>query len=479
MKARAPLAFLLTIFTLVLTAQDNDTIPKGIHQAESEYYSQHIDLVPADNDSDTGSPVKLKAGLRNQLTHMVYGWHPYWASSTAYQSYDYTCLTHIAYFSYEVDTATGGYSSLRGWSTTPVISYAHQNGVKVTLTVTNFGAARNTVILSDTLKQLFMINTLIQLLTDRNGDGVNFDFETVPSAQKANMVAFCKRAVRMIKAELPDAEISLATPAVDWAGAWDYKALADICDYLIIMGYNYYWSGSSTAGPVAPLAGEPQNVTKSVDTYLNAGVPPAKLLLGVPWYGYDWPVVSNTRKAATTGAGTARVFYLAEQLAETYGKDFDETTRVTWVSYSSSSVYRQLWYDDCYSLSLKNDLVKNRSLAGIGIWALSYDDGREAIWESLKDSFSPNTPEKCSIVKITPNPASASALITFTVPHRDYVTIRIVDMEGRLRTVVLSRMMDPGKYDEPVNVNPLKQGVYICIINTSSCSSSLKLLVLK
>jgi hypothetical protein len=55
-----------------------------------------------------------------------------------------------------------------------------------------------------------------------------------------------------------------------------------------MMGYNYYWSGSSTAGPVAPLDGEDYDITGSIrEDYLDEGVAPSRLLLGMPWYGYD------------------------------------------------------------------------------------------------------------------------------------------------------------------------------------------------
>ncbi len=384
-----PAAALILFSSLCLQAQEHDTLQIGIHQSESEYYSQIIDKSLFDDNILTVAPSVLKSKSAVSLTHKVYGWHPYWASASAYLSYDYSALTHIAYFSYEVDTATGGYTTLRGWNTTPVIDYAHQKGVKVTLTVTNFGAARNTELLSDTVKQRFLLTTIVQQLKDRNGDGVNFDFETVPAAQKANMVDFCRRAVRIIKKELPAAEISLATPAVDWSSAWDYPSLAGICDYLIIMGYNYYWSGSATAGPVAPLTGETQNVTRSIDTYLTAGVPPEKLLLGVPWYGYDWPVVSSERKAATTGTGTSRIYRAAAALAELHGREFDQPTGVPWVSYMAGADWRQLWYDDSTSLSLKYDLVKTKGLAGIGIWALSYEDSGTGMWGSIKSSYSP------------------------------------------------------------------------------------------
>jgi spore germination protein YaaH len=459
--------------------QQYDTIPVGIHQAESEYYATIYDSVPPGTVISPERPSVLKSKKEIELTHMAYGWHPYWAGSSAYLYYDYEALTHIAYFSLEVDTATGGYSTLRGWNTTPVIDYAHQKGVKVTLAVTNFGSERNTELLTDTTKQWVLINTVIDQLMSRNGDGVNFDFESVPAAMKTSMIGFCRRAVRGIKAALPAAEVSLATPAVNWSDGWDLGALAGICDYIIMMGYNYYWSGSSTAGPVAPLSGETYNITKSIeDDYLAAGVPHNKLLLGVPWYGYDWPVVSSTRKATTTGTGTSRTYYSSLLLAETYGKTFDEITGVPWLSYLSSSQWRQLWFDDSLSLALKNDLVKSKGLAGIGIWALSYESGREELWNGIKAAFTvAEKPATSTIIKIVPNPVRNESVIDYSISERCHVTLKIYDTGGRLLLSLVDRTMETGLYTEPINAGSLASGIYICVLRTPSGKSIMKFAV--
>lgn len=497
---RIKITLTVLLYALVCTvaqAQEPEIIPVGIHQAESEYYASIFDsVIPAGKVSEE-IPAMLKSRTSVNLTHMVYGWHPYWASSSAYLLYDYEALTHIAYFSYEVDTATGEFTTLRGWDTTPVIDYAHQRGVKVTLTVTNFGTQGNTAILADTVKQWNLIRTLIDQLRARNGDGVNFDFESVPETMKENMVSFCRRAVRGIKTELPGAEISLATPAVNWSSRADLKSLAEICDYIIMMGYNYYWSGSTIAGPVAPLAGETYNVTQSIeDDYLAAGVPPGKLLLGVPWYGYDWPVESSTRKAAATGKGTSRTYNSAEQLADTYGKTFDDIVKVPWFSYFSSTEWRQLWYDDSLSLALKYELTKSKGLAGIGIWALSYEAGRDEIWRGIKAAFSTggstaiettdmnlnpltDRPTVSKIMKITPNPVTDESVISYCIRERCHVTLKIYDTGGRHIASLVDRITDAGFYDEPVKYETLGSGNYICVLQTPPGRSSLKFAVIK
>ena len=470
--------FFLIMSSCSLLSQVPDSLRVGIHQVQNEFYANQ----PPENYQlsikDTKIPSRYKPSATRTLRRKVLGWHPYWASSSAYLSYDYSALSHIAYFSYEVDTATGGYSTIHDWNTTPIINYAHQKGTKVLLTVTNFGSSGNTKILSDTLKQQVLISTLISLLKSRNGDGVNFDLESVNSSQRLNLVKFITRAVSLIKAELPFSEISLATPAVDWSGSWDIKALSEICDYMIVMGYDYYWSGSPTAGPVAPLEGETYNVSRTVNTYMNTGVNSEKLLLGVPWYGYDWPVVSNFRKAGATGSATARIYSAAKQLASTNGNIFDQTTKVPWVKYTSSSLWRQLWYDDTLSLSMKYNLVNSLNLGGIGIWALSYDGGTTEIWRNIIKSFSFPDSGKNIIINIYPNPVHGTSRIEFYLASKEYVTLKIFDLIGKEREVLVNGELDAGYHSEEFNSIGYGQGLYLCVLQTKKIKSIQTIMVI-
>ena len=475
--------FLLCAASMNLFSQEEAIFGKSIHQEESERYSLIFSKADHYDEKGTAFPSDLNKGLFDSkgLKGRVLGWHPYWAASSAYLNYDYDALSHIAYFSYEVDTTTGGYTTIRGWNTTPVIDYAHQKGTKVVLTVTNFGSKNNTALLSHPDRQLTLLNTLIPLLKSRNADGVNFDLETVSLSQRYNLVSFMQLASDMIRAEMPEAEISMATPAVDWSGSWDYKRLSEICDYLIIMGYNYYWSSSSTAGPVAPLAGETQNVSKSVNTYLTAGVAPGKLMLGVPWYGYDWPVVSNTRKATTTGTGTSRTYTAAQSLAAQHTRTFDVATSIPWLSYLSGSQWRQVWYDDSESLLMKYEFTVSKSLAGIGIWAISYEGSYDEVWTTIKTVFSdiePEVPESTTIISISPNPVPGTSEIKFSLLEKESFSLEIYDTNGRVRKVLADEERDAGVYYEELSTKGLNAGMYFCILKTGNKKISRKIIVI-
>lgn len=450
------------------SSQAPDSIYRSIHQIQSEHYSLFKPEYFGEKSTDLSFPGKLSLETPKMVNRLVIGWHPYWAPANAYQTYNYNALTHIAYFSYEVDTATGGYTTVRDWNSTPVINYAHNRGTKVLLTVTNFGAARNTVILEDTLRQITLLTTVRNLLLSRNGDGVNFDFESLPLSQRSNMVSFMKRAERIIKSAMPGAELSIATPAVDWSGSWDLANLAKVCDYIIIMGYDYYWRGSSTAGPVAPLAGENYNVTRTVDTYLAAGVPPGKLVLGVPWYGYDWPVVSSARKSTATGTATARFYNAAVTIAEAHSKTFDPTTFVPWVAYLSSGNWRQLWFDDERSLELKYGLVNSKNIAGVGIWALSYEAGDPKIWGGLISSFSSYGEAEDEVLNIYPVPVTGNATVEFHLSARSDIRLSLYDNSGRERLIIASGELPEGFHSRSFSMAGYASGVYTCVLQTDN-----------
>ena len=93
--------------------------------------------------------------------------------------------------------------------------------------------------------------------------------------------------------EIP--EIVIATPAVDWSDAYDYKTLSNYAD-LFIMGYDYHWSGAT--GPVDQLfGGSPWGqfaLDWTVNDYLSLDVDPDRIILGLPLYGRSWSTVNSS-----------------------------------------------------------------------------------------------------------------------------------------------------------------------------------------
>ena len=236
------------------------------------------------------------------------------------------------------------------------------------------------------------INNLLDLVLSVGADGIDIDFELLPTNQRDNLVLFMEELSFAFHSQMDDPIITMATPAIDWSNAWDYESLAEITDGLFIMGYNYFYSGSANAGPVAPLGGYFYDIEYTVNDYLNkTNNQTDKLILGLPYYGYDWDVVDSSINSETMSYGIAKTYAEARMLDEYYGSYWDQSSNSAWLTYYDDTwTWNQCWFDDHLSLSNKYAFAKELELQGIGIWALGYDDDYDDLWNLLKLHFESN-----------------------------------------------------------------------------------------
>ena len=180
-------------------------------------------------------------------------------------------------------------------------------------------------------------------------------------------------------------------PAIDWNESYDEVGLAAATDFLMVMAYDYWWSGSSTAGPVAPLYDTSwrsgYSVRSSLDTLLTI-IDRNKIVMGVPWYGQKWRTSGTGVPANTTSYVTAKYYYEAADEAATYGRNWYPDSQVPYVSATSGGAF-QTWYDDFDSLNAKYNLAATEALHGVGVWALGYDGGRPELWDALQTYGAP------------------------------------------------------------------------------------------
>jgi hypothetical protein len=183
-------------------------------------------------------------------------------------------------------------------------------------------------------------------------------------------------------------ELTMATMPLDFAGAYDFRALADTTDGLFIMGYNFHWQGGPEAGPVAPLTGWPYygNLQLTINEYLSEIGDARKLYFGLPYYGYQWPTYAETTHSRTSGYGEAITFAQASTRAQQRGRRWDPESQTPWYAFNNGG-WNQGWYDDDSSLLLKYAEVHEHDFLGAGMWALGYDGSRTELWAALREAF--------------------------------------------------------------------------------------------
>ena len=269
-----------------------------------------VTVLPAGLVGD-GRPVRAATEIRPRITgiaplsHEVYGYLPYWRidSGTA-DRIQYELVSTIAIFGLGIkadgnlDTAWVGYKEYVGDDVAAITNAAHDRGVRVVPTFQMFDSGsltKMTAFLGSTAAQDRFIGQALDLMAARKADGANLDFEPMLAAQTPAYLAFVSKFRTAMKARFPSATLVNATSA--GAGQALVAGLVPLVDRQMVMTYNYRWSGSTVTGAIAPLDNTARTVKIHIARILQSA-PAATILLGVPYYGYDWPVTTDVPNAA-------------------------------------------------------------------------------------------------------------------------------------------------------------------------------------
>lgn len=293
-------------------------------------------------------------------------------------------LTYVACFSYAV-TSDGELEPLQDEA---VIEAAIASGVAPMMTITNildegFSGELIHQVLNDDMAYHQLIATVSNTMNDKGFKALNIDFEYVPPDDRELYNQF----LRDITTHLHQFQflVSSALAPKYSSGqsgvlyeAHDYRAHGEILDFVVIMTYEWGWTG----GP--PRAVAPINEVMKVITYAISEIPAHKILLGVPLYGYHWtlPFVEGTSRAVTVNNNSA-VTLAREKKAEIL---YDQTAESPYFSfYDEQKVQHIVWYEDARSIQAKFNLVKRFGLRGVSYWKLGIPF--PANWYLLSENF--------------------------------------------------------------------------------------------
>ena len=202
--------------------------------------------------------------------------------------------------------------------------------------------------------------------------GVNLDFEGVPGSDQADLTAFAGQlssALRAAGAGLSIDVVPHAPGAINAASAaYDDPGLAAVADYLVVMAYDENTT-ASTPGPVAGLDWQAEELAGAM-----AGVPAAKVVLGIPFYARRW-----SGGQVSAGGYAAMVAQALGEPEVAYDYDFLAATPLL-VS-DPGGVPTQLWFDDADSLLRKISVVGQLDLAGVAAWSAGFED--PAFWPAV------------------------------------------------------------------------------------------------
>ncbi len=382
--------------TLVLLAATVSTEavaePPSVTSIHQEELARHGHLPrPGDRRLPPLEPLDNTA-----LKRVVYGYMPYWTKDL--DTIRWSSLTHIAWFSVGINS-DGTIGVKHDWPDKEAVDVAHGHGVKVDLAFTLFNNSAITTLCNSPTARALAVKNMVDQMEAGGADGISIDFEFVASPAKAGFVAL----VEELRAELDarghkDAEIAMAGPTVDWNNGLDMPALMGTLDWFFVMGYDYFWSGSTYAGPSGILRvsndwlGKTSlSSTRTLAEYTSKIAPAdrKKLIWGVPYYGREWTTTSGTIASATIDSvGSVTYSQAKKDLAAGFAEAFwDEGTKTPWYRWKEGSVWHQVYFDDAKSLAAKYELALSQDVGGVGMWALNYDVPHGELWDLIEDTF--------------------------------------------------------------------------------------------
>ncbi len=314
----------------------------------------------------------------------VLGWHRDSKGENA-RDYDYSIINMLAYFSYQVDPETGENKKPIDWHNAPVIDSAQANNCKVYLTIENFGAENNRKFLPNPEARKTLIKNCIRLLKYKNAAGICVDFEAVPKSSQTAYNDFLKQLGDSLRSNAYDLVVVLQLYEPE--NRVNPALIDHLVDYYVMMGYACYHKNSHSAGPISPLYSgeiwEPYSLAPNIEAYLSKGFPSEKFMVALPLYGGVWETESGTIPSKSVeGISNPTVnTIMTENSDQTI--HMDSTSKSNYYTVLKQNKHYQYWFEGPVSLAQKVEYIKQKELAGIGLWALGYAEDNKAIWSSI------------------------------------------------------------------------------------------------
>lgn len=266
-------------------------------------------------------------------------------------------------------------------------------------------------------------------------DGIDVDYERVPTTSRADFTAF----VQLLAEKLHERGKLLSvtvyakrSDADNWngPGSQDWVAIGRAADSVKIMAYDYHWNGS-VAGPLSPL-----DWLDAVATYAEQTIPLGRAILALPWYGYDW--LDKTAKTVTHAEAMAT----ANSVGATVTRDANGELTYT---YSGRTVY----FQDATSYRTKVNAIAARhtGIAGFAAWRVGAEDPE--VWTlvgemkgvggsapAAQQDFTIRGPEAVTVRAGTQQTATFSLQAINGFDQPTTVTVRSID--GLFGTLALS-----------------------------------------
>ena len=306
-------------------------------------------------------------------------WIPTWGSSLASIQANIGAFQESNPVWYAL--ASDGSIALKSGAENPTV-LAAMVGTDVIPTIQNtvngsFNATVATQVIGTASARDAHANAILQLVVSKAYDGIDVDYESLPAAQMSNFSAFVQTLAQKLHGagkKLSVAVYPKTSASDNWngPGAEDYSAIGAAADFVKVMAYDYHWD-TSAPGPISPLTW-----LDSVATYATSTIPASKVMMALPWYGYDW------KGSSGVGVTYPDAISRAQANNATIGHDANGEATFTYADHT-------VFFQDATSYGAKVAMLKTNhpGIGGFAHWAAGQEDPQ--IWQVVRGLIVPGT----------------------------------------------------------------------------------------
>lgn len=272
---------------------------------------------------------------------------------------------------FSISSNDGDLSSL---ASSEYVTAAHEKGMEVWGLMDNFNAETDTTtVLGNTSSRETLEGQLITEALNNGMDGINIDIETLPEEASESYVQFmrelsvkCRNNNLVLSVDVP--------PPYDFNNHYNRKALGEVVDYMMVMGYDEHYVGSE-AGSVASLSYERNGIIGTLES-----VSKDKIISGIPFYTRLWKT-NASGEVSSQAIGMDHADEILSQYKVTAA--WSEETSQDYAEFTDEEGnFCQIWLENEKSIEEKMKLVQQYDLGGVAEWKLGFE--RAAIWNVIE-----------------------------------------------------------------------------------------------
>ncbi|MDQ0856844.1 glycoside hydrolase family 18 protein [Bacillus sp. V2I10] len=265
---------------------------------------------------------------------------------------------------------------------------AKNNRVTLMMIVTNlddegFSDEIGRIVLTNQDVQNKLLNNIVETAKKYGFRDIHFDMEYLRPVDREAYNRFLRKAKARFKKEgwLISTALAPKTSAGQkgkWYEAHDYKAHGEIVDFVVVMTYEWGYSG----GP--PMAVSPIGPVREVLEYTLSEIPANKVMMGQNLYGYDWTLPFKPGGEFAKAISPQQAIRLASQYNVPI--QYDMKAQAPHFNYrDNEGKEHEVWFEDARSIQAKFDLMKELKLRGMSYWKLGLSFPQN--WLLIADNF--------------------------------------------------------------------------------------------